>query len=76
MDAARSSDDGFPGFLPKHISEPDIVLYTEKSHKTTAYYSLPGPASLVVQTERMFQVVYAGASMIADIATTEGDCHV
>lgn len=52
------------------------MLYTEKSHKSTAYYSLPGPALLVVQTERMFQVVYAGASMIADIATTEGDCHV
>lgn len=76
MDAARSSDDGFPGFLPKHISEPDIVLYTEKSHKTTPDYCLSGSASLLVRTERMFQVVYAGASMIADIAITEGDCHV
>jgi hypothetical protein len=72
----RSSWWCFPWFSPTRISESDIVFYTNKSHKTTAYYC-PSVFSLpAMHAFAMSPVFVAGKNVIIHLEVEEGDRHV
>ncbi|SLM64708.1 hypothetical protein DAQ1742_03927 [Dickeya aquatica] len=66
----------FPWFLPTRTSESDIVFYTNKSHKTAAYYGLPVVSLSAFCAIAARRVSVAGKNVIIHQEVLEGSRHV
>ncbi|PWD75626.1 hypothetical protein D5072_15715 [Dickeya dianthicola] len=73
---SRSSWRCFPWFSPTRTSESDIVFYTNKSHKTTAYYCLSGFSLSALRAFAVPPVLVAGKNVIIHQKVEEGERHV